>query len=58
MKHWSRTTLRERLTSIGANVVSRSKTLTFQMAEAAVPRKLFGAILERNDRRRLVPGTS
>ena len=37
--------------------MSRSKTLTFQMAEVAVPRELFAAILERIDRLRLVPGT-
>ena len=57
VKHWSLTTLREKLIKIGAKVVSRSKSLTFQMAEVAVPRRLFAAILERIDRLRLVPGT-
>ena len=57
VKHWSLTTLREKLIKIGATVVSRSKTLTFQMAEVAVPRRLFAAILERIDQLRLVPGT-
>jgi Transposase DDE domain group 1 len=57
VKHWSLTTLQEKLIKIGAKVVSRSKTLTFQMAEVAVPRKLFAAILDRIDRLRLVPGT-
>ena len=57
VRHWSLTTLREKLIKIGAKVVSRSKTLTFQMAEVAVPRELFAAILERIDRLRLVPGT-
>jgi hypothetical protein len=57
LKHWSLTTLREKLIKIGAKVVSRSKSLTFQMAEVAVPRRLFAAILERIDPLRLVPGT-
>ena len=35
--------------------MSRSKTLTFQMAEVAVPRELFAAILERIDRLRASP---
>ena len=55
VKHWSLTTLREKLIKIGAKVVSRSKSLTFQMAEVAVPRVLFAAILERIDRLRAAP---
>ncbi len=47
VKHWSLTTLREKLTKIGAKVVRHSKYATFQMAEVAVPRELFTAILER-----------
>ena len=39
-------------------MVSRSKTLTFQMTEVAVPRTLFTAILDRIGRLRLVPGPS
>jgi hypothetical protein len=38
-------------------VVSRSKSLTFQLAEVAVPRALFAAILERIDQLRLGLGT-
>ena len=57
VQHWSLTTLREKLIKIGAKVISRSKTLTFRMAEVAVPRTLFTAILDRIDRLRLVPGT-
>ena len=57
VKHWSLTTLREKLIKIGAKVVSCSKTLMFQMAEVAVPRRVFAAILDRIDRLRLVPGT-
>jgi hypothetical protein len=42
---------------IGAKVVSRSKTLTFRMAEVTVPRRLFAAILKPIDGLRLVLGT-
>ena len=41
------TWLRERLIKIGAKVVRHAKYVTFQMAEVAVPRELFAAILER-----------
>ena len=42
---WSLTTLREKLIKIGAKVVSHGRYVTFQMAEVAVPRKLFVDIL-------------
>jgi hypothetical protein len=38
-------------------VVSHSKYLVFQLAEVAVPRQLFAAILERIGRLRLAEGT-
>ena len=44
------TTLREKLIKIGAKVVRHAKYVTFQMAEVAVPRELFAAILERIQR--------
>ncbi len=47
MKSWTMTTLREKLIKIGAKVVRHAKYVTFQMAEVAVPRRLFRAILER-----------
>ncbi len=50
VKHWSLTTLREKPIKIGAMVVRHSKYVTFQMAEVAVPRELFAAILERTQR--------
>ncbi len=50
VKHWSLTTLREKLVKIGAKVARHSKYVTFQMAEVAVPRELFAAILERIQR--------
>ena len=46
-------TLRDKLTKIVANVVSHAKYVIFQLAEAAVPRKLFAAILTRIERLRL-----
>ena len=55
MKHWTMTTLREKLIKIGAKVVAHSRYVFFQMAEVAVPRKLFAAILERIQRLRAVP---
>ena len=47
VKHWTLTTMREKLIKIGAKVVRHSKYVFFQMAEVAVPRKLFATILER-----------
>jgi hypothetical protein len=47
VKHWSLTTLRDKLIKIGAKVVAHSRYVFFQMAEVAVPRALFRAILER-----------
>ena len=47
VKHWSLTTLREKLVKIGAKVVTHARYVIFQMAEVAIPRKLFAAILER-----------
>lgn len=56
LKHWSLTTLRKKLIKIGAKVVSSSRYITFQLAEVAVPRSLFEAILYRIQRLRLDPG--
>jgi hypothetical protein len=47
------TTLREKLVKIGAKVVSHAKYLVFQLAEVAVSRPLFAAILKRIGRLRL-----
>ena len=47
MKTWTMTTLREKLIKIGAKVVRHAKYVTFQMAQVAVPRRLYRAILER-----------
>ena len=53
IQNWNLTTLREKLVKIGAKVVSHAKYLVFQLAEVAVTRKLFAAILERIRRLRL-----
>ena len=53
VKHWSLTTLREKLVKIGAKVVRHAKYVTFQLAEVAIPRKLFRAILRRIAKYRL-----
>jgi hypothetical protein len=42
---WSLTSLREKLIKIGAKVVSHGRSITFQMAEVAVPREMFADIL-------------
>ena len=54
VKYWTMTTMREKLIKIGAKVVRHSKCVFFQMAEVAVPRNLFAAILERIQRLRVV----
>jgi hypothetical protein len=52
VQHWSLTTLREKLIKIGAKVVAHARYVIFQMAEVAIPRKLFAVILERIQRLR------
>jgi len=47
VKHWSLTTLQEKLIKRGAKVVTHPRYVIFQMAEVAAPRDLFAAILER-----------
>jgi hypothetical protein len=44
--------VRRKPVTIGAQVVTPTLYVIFQMAEAAVPRKLFAAILERIGRLR------
>jgi hypothetical protein len=49
------TTLREKLSKIGAKVTRHVKYVTFQLAEVAVTRKLFAAILDRIGRLAIPP---
>jgi len=46
VRHWTLTTVREKLIKIGAKVVRQARRVIFQMAEVAIPRELFRAILE------------
>jgi hypothetical protein len=55
MAQWSLTTLREKLVKIGARIVRHGRYVMFQLAEVAVPRSLFVAILCRIDRLRGPP---
>jgi hypothetical protein len=52
---WSLTTLREKLIKIGARIVRHGRYVVFQLAEVAVPRALFAAILRRIERLRGPP---
>jgi hypothetical protein len=47
--------LREKLVKIGARIVRHGRYVAFQLAEVAVPRALFAAILRRTDRLRGPP---
>ena len=45
IERWSLTSLRERLIKTGVRLVRHGRYAIFQMAEAAVPRRVFAAIL-------------
>ena len=47
ISHWSMRTLPTKLIKIGAKVVKHARYTCFQMAEVAITRKLFAAILRR-----------
>ncbi len=47
MKHWTLTTLRDKLIKIGGKRVRHARYVTFQLAEVAIPRRLYRAILDR-----------
>ena len=53
IRSWTLTTMREKLVKIGAKVVSHAKYVVFQLAEVAVPRQVFVAIVKRISRLRL-----
>jgi hypothetical protein len=50
VKHWTLTTVRDKLVKIGCKVVYHARYVTFQLAEVAVPRRLYRAILDRIQR--------
>src|SRR5271168_4574835 len=49
VKHWSLTSLREKLVKIGAKIVAQARYVTFQMAEVAAQSQLLGEILRLID---------
>jgi hypothetical protein len=55
VRHWSLTTLRDKLIKIGAKVTRHSKYVTFQLAEVAITRNLFETILDRIARLAISP---
>ena len=55
VEQWSLITLREKLVKIGGRIVRHGRYVVFQLAEVAVPRALFAAILRRIDRLRGSP---
>ena len=50
VKHWTLTTLRDKLIKIGAKMVRHARYVTFQLPEVAVPRRVYRAILDRISR--------
>jgi len=47
VSHWSLTSIQLKLIKIGAKIISHSRMAIFQMAEVAVPEKLFRSMLSR-----------
>ena len=47
LKHWSLTSLRERLIKIGARAVRHARSVRFQLAEVAVSSAQFAQTLAR-----------
>jgi hypothetical protein len=56
VKDWSLQSLQLKLIKTGGRMIHHARRIIFQLAEVAVPRDLFAAILERIDRLRLAPG--
>ena len=53
---WSLRSVQVKLIKIGGRLVRHARRLVFQMAEVAVPRDLFQAILDRIGKLCLAPG--
>jgi hypothetical protein len=47
VKHWTLTTLREKLIKIGAKMIRHARYVVFQLAKVAIPRGLYRSILCR-----------
>ena len=54
VRHWTMTTLRKKVVKIGAKVVYPTRSLIFQMAEVAISKELFAAILGKIRRLRIL----
>ncbi len=55
VKHWTLTTLRDKLVKMGSKIVYHARYVTFHLAEVAVPRGLYRAILDRIRRFAAIP---
>jgi hypothetical protein len=55
-KNWSLRNLQAKLIKIGGRIVRHARRLVFQLAEVAVSRNLFAAILEQISGLCLSPG--
>ena len=56
VKDWSLRSLQVKLIKMGGRIVRHARQIVFQLAEVAVPRDLFAAILGRIARLHLAPG--
>ena len=56
IKDWSLRSLQVKLIKMGGRIVRHARQIVFQLAEVAVSRELFAAILERISRLSLSPG--
>jgi len=56
VKDWTLHSLQVKLIKIGGRIVRHARRIVFQLAEVAVPRELFAAILEQVTRLRLASG--
>ncbi len=55
VRDWSLQSLQLKVIKIGGRMVRHARRIIFQLAEVAVPKELFAAILERIDRLRPAP---
>ncbi|MFC1956669.1 transposase [Chloroflexota bacterium] len=56
IKDWSLRSIQVKLIKMGGRIVRHARQIVFQLAEVAVPRELFAAILEQVRRLSLAPG--
>ena len=56
VEDWSLRSLQVKLIKMGGRIVRHARRIIFQLAEVAVSRDLFAAILEHISRLRLAPG--